>query len=371
MKHVDEYRNNELSLRLLDQIRQAATKRWCLMEVCGGQTHSLLKHGIDEALRDTVHLLHGPGCPVCVTPECSIDSMVSLSRRPDVIVASFGDMLRVPGTGESLLQAKSAGAEVRIVYSPLDVLKIAQANPQKEVVFFAVGFETTVPATALAVQQAARLGLSNFSLLVSHVRVLPAMELIVGQDDCGVDGFLGAGHVCTITGFGTYHEFVKRYQKPVAITGFEPVDLLRGLLACIEMLERKQPEVINTYERSVQPDGNTAAMRCIQDVYEVVDSPWRGLGTIQGGGFDLRAEYQQFCAKRKFSLPILDQTKVGIQDQPQCMSGSVMTGRIRPSECPHFGIGCTPESPMGAPMVSSEGACSAYYRYQSPIRKGV
>lgn len=359
MKHVDEYRRHELSKRILDRIKGSISRPWRLMEVCGGQTHAILRHGIDEALDGYVQLLHGPGCPVCVTPESAIDQMVELSLSERVIVASFGDMLRVPGTRESLLQAKSNGADVRLVYSPLDILRIAKAHPENEVVFFAVGFETTAPATAITLQQASAMSLTNVSMLATHVRVLPAMEFIASSPESGVDGFLGAGHACTITGYGAYQKLVDRYSLPVAITGFEPVDLLRGILQCVEMLESGKPEIANVYERSVRAEGNIAAIDCINDVYEVVDSPWRGLGIMLEGGLSLKKEFGRFCAKRKFSLPVLNESC-----PQECRSGDVMTGKIRPPECKHFGVSCTPDNPKGAPMVSSEGACSAYYRYR-------
>ena len=329
------------------------------MEVCGGQTHAVLRHGIDKALEGYIQLLHGPGCPVCVTPESAIDQMVELSQSKDVILTSFGDMLRVPGTHESLLQAKSKGADVRVVYSPLDILKIAQSYPNREVIFFGVGFETTAPATAITLKQAAAMSLRNVSILTAHVRVLPAMEFIANSPDSEVDGFLGAGHVCTITGYEDYQKLVDQRSIPIAITGFEPVDLLRGILRCVQMLESGQPEVSNVYERSVRPEGNVAAKECINEVYQVADSPWRGMGIMPSGGLLLKREYDPFCARKKFSLPVVNQSC-----HHECQSGDVMMGKIRPPECKHFGITCTPDNPMGAPMVSSEGACSAYYRYR-------
>lgn len=329
------------------------------MEVCGGQTHAVLRHGIDKALEGYIQLLHGPGCPVCVTPESAIDQMVELSQSKDVILTSFGDMLRVPGTHESLLQAKSKGADVRVVYSPLDILKIAQSYPNREVIFFGVGFETTAPATAITLKQAAAMSLRNVSILTAHVRVLPAMEFIANSPDSEVDGFLGAGHVCTITGYEDYQKLVDQRSIPIAITGFEPVDLLRGILRCVQMLESGQPEVSNVYERSVRLEGNVAAKECINEVYQVADSPWRGIGIMPSGGLLLKREYDPFCARKKFSLPVVNQSC-----HHECQSGDVMMGKIRPPECKHFGITCTPDNPMGAPMVSSEGACSAYYRYR-------
>jgi hydrogenase expression/formation protein HypD len=359
MKHVDEYRSHELSQRLLDSIKRTTSRPWRLMEVCGGQTHAILRHGIDIALEGYVQLLHGPGCPVCVTPESAIDQMVELSHSKDVIVTSFGDMLRVPGTRESLLQAKSNGADIRVVYSPLDILKLAQAHPDREIIFFGVGFETTAPATAITLKQAAARSLKNVSTLSAHVRVMPAMHFIANSTESEVDGFLGAGHVCTITGYEDYQKLVDQCAIPVAITGFEPVDLLRGILKCVQMLESGKPEVSNVYERSVRPEGNVAAKECINEVYQVADSPWRGMGIMPMGGLSLKKEYDRFCAQKKFSLPVVNQSY-----HQDCQSGDVMTGKIRPPECKHFGITCTPDTPMGAPMVSSEGACSAYYRYR-------
>lgn len=359
MKYVDEYRNYELSQRLVDTIKKTTTRPWRLMEVCGGQTHAILRHGIDTALAGYVQLLHGPGCPVCVTPESAIDKMVELSQSKEVILTSFGDMLRVPGTRESLLQAKSKGADVRVVYSPLDILKIAQSHPEREIVFFGVGFETTAPATAITVQQAAARSLNNVSILSAHVRVLPAMDFIANSPDSEVDGFLGAGHVCTITGYKDYQTLAHQYAIPVAITGFEPVDLLRGILKCVQMLESGRPEISNVYERSVRLEGNIPAKECIQQVYQIADRPWRGMGIMPNGGLSLKKDYERFCAQKKFGLPVVNETCL-----QECQSGDVMIGKIRPPECKHFGINCTPDNPMGAPMVSSEGACSAYYRYR-------
>ena len=288
MKFVDEYRRPEHCERLLEEIRQTATQPWTLMEVCGGQTHGLLRYGIDVALEQVVRLIHGPGCPVCVTPLEAIDCAIELARRPDVTVASFGDMLRVPGSSESLLQARAGGGNVQIVYSPLDAVRLAERTPEREIVFFAVGFETTAPATALAVHQAAKLDLQNFSLLVSHVRVQPAMEMLASSADSSVEGFLAAGHVCTVAGFESYREFVETYRMPVVVTGFEPVDLLSGILECVRQLERGEATVTNCYGRSVAAAGNRAALAIVDDVYEICDRPWRGLGVVPSGGFRLR-----------------------------------------------------------------------------------
>jgi hydrogenase expression/formation protein HypD len=358
MKFVDEFRKPELCQQLIAEIRQTATRQWTLMEVCGGQTHGLLRYGIDVALEGSVRLIHGPGCPVCVTPLGAIDRAIELTYRPNVTVASFGDMLRVPGNRRSLLQARAEGSSVQIVYSPLDAVRFAERHPERDVVFFAVGFETTAPTTALAVHQAAGLGLKNFSLLVSHVRVQPAMEMLAASADNTVEGFLAAGHVCTVTGFESYREFVERYRLPVVVTGFEPVDLLSGILECVRQLERGTAEIVNRYGRSVAATGNRQALAVMDDVYEICDREWRGLGVVRKGGFRLRPKWAQFDAERRFG----EQLTI-IEDACECRSGEVLTGRIRPTDCEHFGRRCTPDSPLGAPMVSSEGACAAYYRY--------
>jgi hydrogenase expression/formation protein HypD len=360
MKYVDEYRDPQAAGQLLAAIRGLATRPWTIMEVCGGQTHSLLRYGIDAELAGVVELIHGPGCPVCVTPLDAIDLACKLACRKNVTLASFGDMLRVPGSYGSLLDARAEGGNVRIVYSPLDAVELARRDPRQEVVFFAVGFETTAPATALAVQRAARLGLDNFSLLVAHVRVQPAMEAIVAFPDNRVQGFLAAGHVCTITGYESYAQFAADYRVPVVVTGFEPVDLLAGILACVEQLEAGRHEVLNGYGRSVQAQGNRVAQDIVQTVYEVADSHWRGLGRIPEGGLRLRCDWSRFDARRRFA----PSTDLAAVELPVCRSADVLCGRIKPPECVSFGKACTPETPLGAPMVSSEGACAAYYRYR-------
>lgn len=360
MKYLDEYRDPDSARRLLAEIRRCATRRWTLMEVCGGQTHGLLRYGIEQELADTVELIHGPGCPVCVTPLEAIDFACQLAMREDVVIASFGDMLRVPGSRGSLLDAQTAGGRVQIVYSPLDAVRLAEKHPDRQIVFFAVGFETTVPATALAVKQAAHDGLDNFSLLVAHVRVQPAMEALVEAADNRVQAFLAAGHVCTVMGYESYAEFVERYRLPLVVTGFEPLDLLDGILACIRQLEAGEARVENCYGRSVRAAGNEAARALVDEVYEVCDRPWRGFGVIPRGGLGLRSLWQRFDARRRFAT-----TELPTIEPNECQSADVLAGRIKPTECAAFGRRCTPDSPLGAPMVSSEGACAAYFRYRA------
>lgn len=358
MKFLDEYRDPVAARRLLAAIRRQATRTWTLMEVCGGQTHSLLRHGIDAELAGVVELIHGPGCPVCVTPLEAIDFAQQLCLERGVVLASFGDMLRVPGSRGSLLDSRAAGGSVVAVYSPLDAVELARHQSDKQVVFFAVGFETTAPATALAVHQAAKCGLTNFSLLVAHVRVLPAMVAVVSSPDSRVQGFLAAGHVCTITGCEEYTSFVDCHRMPVVVTGFEPVDLLAGIAECVRQLEAGQPRVVNCYARTARRGGNRIAQAMVANVYEACDKPWRGMGVVPRGGLRLRREWKQFDAEHRFGglkLPVLDDC--------QCRSGDVLAGRIKPTACSSFGTRCTPDRPLGAPMVSSEGACAAYYRY--------
>ncbi|MCA9077511.1 MAG: hydrogenase formation protein HypD [Planctomycetaceae bacterium] len=384
MKHLDEFRDPQMARSLVGEIRRTTTQRRVLMEVCGGQTHSLLRHGIAAALNDSVELIHGPGCPVCVTPAEAIDFAQTLALEPNVLLTSFGDMLRVPGSSRTLLDVRRDGGDVKIVYSPLDAVELARTQPDRHVVFFAVGFETTVPTTALAVKQAAELDLQNFSLIVAHVRVLPAMEAIMQSPGCRVEGFLAAGHVCTITGFEEYNNFADQFSTPVVVTGFEPLDLLDGILECVRQLESDRCEVSNRYARSVQRRGNLSAQQLMDEVYEVADSPWRGLGVIPQGGYRLRSEFGHFDAARRFAelseqmgcmiappLVQLSETAAacitGACPQNECRSGEVLTGLIKPVECAAFGTRCSPESPLGAPMVSAEGACAAYFKYQRTV----
>jgi hydrogenase expression/formation protein HypD len=359
MKYLDEYRDPVAARRLLAEIRRQATRPWTLMEVCGGQTHSLLRYGIEVDLEDAIELIHGPGCPVCVTPLEAVDLAQQLALRGDVVLASFGDMLRVPGSRRTLLDVQTEGGRVRAVYSPLDALAWAQRHPSEQVVFFAVGFETTAPATALAVKQAAHEGVENFSLLVAHVRVLPAMEAIVRSPENRVQGFLAAGHVCTVMGYEAYEPFVGAFGLPVVVTGFEPLDLLEGILACVRQLERGEQRVENQYARSVRREGNPEARDLVEEIYQVCDRPWRGLGVIPQGGLELRPAWQRFDAQRRFALEPLP-----IVESAVCRSADVLAGRMKPPQCESFGTRCTPDSPLGAPMVSSEGACAAYFRYR-------
>jgi len=358
MKYVAEYRDSVKVRALLDEIRRAVTRPWVLMEICGGQTHSLIRHGFDMLLPQELELVHGPGCPVCVTPLELIDKALIIASRPEVIFASFGDMLRVPGSTTDLFQLKSQGSDVRVVYSPLDCLKIARENPDKEVVFFGVGFETTAPANAMAVLQAARQRIENFSMLVSHVRVPPAMHALLGSEENRVKAFLAAGHVCTVMGYWEYHPIAEKYRVPIVITGFEPVDLARGILRAIRQLEAGTYVVENAYERLVQQDGNQPAQQVISNVFEETDRKWRGVGFIPASGWKLRDEYAAWDAELKFEVGNLD-----VEESPLCQAGLVLQGRLKPNQCPAFGKECTPRTPLGAPMVSSEGACAAYHQF--------
>ncbi len=359
MKLVDEYRDANAVRRLAAAIAGRVTRPWTIMEICGGQTHSIVKFGLDELLPKSLTLVHGPGCPVCVTPVELIDAAVALAARPGVTVSSFGDMLRVPGTGADLLTARARGGDVRMVYSPLDAVQLAAREPGREIVFFAVGFETTAPANAMAVLQAQRLGLKNFSLLVSHVLVPPAIEAILSAPDNRVQGFLAAGHVCTVMGTAEYGPLAARFRVPIVVTGFEPVDILQGVLQCVELLEAGRAEVANAYARAVRPAGNVHAQRVMREVFAVVDRNWRGIGRIPASGFALRPELAGFDAARRFGL-----AGDAPPESTECISGEIMRGVKRPQECPAFGTRCTPEHPVGAPMVSTEGACSASYRYR-------
>jgi len=362
VKYLDEYRDAELARRYAQAIAEVTTHPWTLMEVCGGQTHAIVKFGVDELLPPEITLLHGPGCPVCVTPIEQIDKAVTISRQPEVIFTSFGDMLRVPGTMGDLLGAKSAGADVRIVYSPLDALKLAQANPDKQVVFFAVGFETTAPANAMAVHQALLYEVTNFSMLVSHVLVPPAVETILAAEDCRVDAFLAAGHVCAVVGYEEYLPLAERYDVPFVVTGFEPLDILQGVYMAIKQLEEGRAEVENQYARCVRREGNLPAQRLVREVFQVTRRKWRGIGEIPQSGLGLRPAYARFDAEMRFGLN--DYTA----DEPtSCQSGLVLQGKVKPHQCPAFGTLCTPEHPLGATMVSGEGACAAYYRYRPDL----
>lgn len=359
MKFVDEYRDTEVVLRYARSLRAVTTRPWTIREVCGGQTHAIVRFGLDELLPEEICLIHGPGCPVCVTPVEMIDRAIAIASRPEVIFCSFGEMLRVPGTEKDLLTVKSEGGDVRVVYSPMDALDVARRNPDREVVFFAVGFETTAPAQAMAVWQARRERLGNFSLLVSHVLVPPAMEKILGSPVRRVDGFLAAGHVCTVVGLEEYRGIAERYRVPIVATGFEPVDILQGIYMCVLQLEQGRAEVENQYVRSVREGGNRAAMEKVREVFEVVPRKWRGIGEIPRSGLGLRTEYAAYDAEKKFGV-----NEVYSEESRECISGLVLQGLKKPTECPAFGTRCTPESPLGATMVSSEGACAAYYRYR-------
>jgi hydrogenase expression/formation protein HypD len=358
VKYLDEYRDPVLAKKLVAEIHRATTHPWTLMEVCGGQTHTIVKQGIDEALPEGVRMIHGPGCPVCVTPLEQVDKALAIAARPDVIFTSYGDMLRVPGSTTDLLALKARGADVRIVYSPLDALKVALAHPDRQVVFFAVGFETTAPANAMAVWQAQAKGLANFSILVSHVLVPPAMEAILSSPANRVQAFLAAGHVCAVMGFWEYEPIAERYRVPIVVTGFEPLDLLEGILMAVRMLEQGRHGVENQYARAVARDGNRPAQEIVTKVFEVRDRKWRGIGGIPGSGLGLRAEYADFDAALRF-----DVGAISAAESPLCIAGEVLRGWKKPHECPAFGRECTPDRPLGAPMVSSEGACSAYHRY--------
>jgi hydrogenase expression/formation protein HypD len=359
VKYLDEFSDPDLAARLVDQIHAITTRPWAMMEVCGGQTHSIIRHGIDQLLPDGVEMIHGPGCPVCVTPLEVIDKALAIAARPEVIFCSFGDMLRVPGSGRDLFGVKSAGGDVRVVYSPMDALKLARENPDRQVVFFGIGFETTAPANAMTVHQARRLGLTNFSLLVSHVLVPPAIAAIMESPRCRVQAFLAAGHVCSVMGTAEYPSLARRYRVPIVVTGFEPLDVLEGIRQTITLLEAGRAEVRNAYPRAVRDEGNPAAMAMLRDVFEVTDRTWRGIGEIPGSGWRLSGRYREFDAELRF-----DVGGVRTAESPLCRSGEVLQGLLKPHECAAFGKQCTPRTPLGATMVSSEGACAAYYAYR-------
>ena len=359
MRFVDEYRDNEAVQLCSELLHRTQTRPWTIMEICGGQTHAIVRFGLEELLPEELTLVHGPGCPVCVTPLELIDRALAIAQRQDVIFCSFGDMLRVPGSHTDLLSVKAKGGDVRIVYSPMDAVELSRKNPEKQVVFFAVGFETTAPANAMAVYQASKEGLTNFSILVAHVCVPPAMSAILSSPSCRVQGFLAAGHVCSIMGWREYEPLALKYKVPIVVTGFEPLDILQGLLMCVKQLEEGRTEVENQYERAVGRDGNVHAQETMLKVFEVSDRKWRGIGSIPMSGLSLRSEYEPFDAEKRFEVGNLT-----AEEPKQCMSGLVLQGLMKPQECPSFGKECTPENPLGAPMVSSEGACAAYFRYR-------
>ena len=361
MKFVDEYRDIQIVKKYVEAIASVTTQPWQIMEICGGQTHAIVKYGIDQLLPSEISLIHGPGCPVCVTDMALIDQAIAIANLPNTILCSFGDMLRVPGSQQDLLSLKATGADIRIIYSPLDCLKIAQENPHQEVVFFAVGFETTAPTTAMTIYQAQQKNLTNFSMLVSHVLVPPAMEAILSSSQCQVQGFLAAGHVCTVMGYNEYEPIAAKYQVPIVVTGFEPTDILQGIYMCVQQLEKGQAKVENQYSRSVNKLGNKNAQTLMQEVFEISDRYWRGIATIPNSGLKIRGKYTLFDAQQKFNSHLLISPTKESQD---CISGEILQGIKKPSQCPSFGNKCTPEQPLGAPMVSSEGACAAYYRYR-------
>jgi hydrogenase expression/formation protein HypD len=359
MKFIDEYRDAEAAQGYARAIAQITTRPWTIMEICGGQTHAIVKFGVDVLLPKEITLVHGPGCPVCVTPLEMIDAAIALASRPEVIFCSFGDMLRVPGSERDLLAVKARGGDVRFVYSPLDALQIARNNPDRQVVFFAVGFETTAPANAMAVYQAKQQRIGNFSVLVSHVLVPPAMEALLSSPQNRVQGFLAAGHVCTVMGYAEYEPLARKYRIPIVVTGFEPLDILQGVYLCIKQLEEGRAEVENQYTRSVRREGNQPARQLIAEVFEVVPRKWRGVGEIPQSGLALRPPYAAFDAEKRFGL-----TLPKVEESSECISGLILQGVRKPHDCPAFGVRCTPEHPLGATMVSTEGACAAYYRYR-------
>jgi hydrogenase expression/formation protein HypD len=359
VKYLDEFGDPDLAQALLGDIAAHTTRPWALMEVCGGQTHTIIRNGIDQLLPDEIELIHGPGCPVCVTPLETIDRALAIAAGPDVIFCSFGDMIRVPGSTDDLFRIKARGGDIRIVYSPLDAVKVAQANPDKQVVFFGVGFETTAPANAMTVKLAKQQGIDNFSLLVSHVLVPPAISAIMDRPSSRVQGFLAAGHVCTVMGLGQYEPLVEKYQVPIVATGFEPLDVLEGIRRVVLQLEEGRAELDNAYPRAVSPQGNPVAQAVVAEVFQTCDRMWRGIGMIPQSGWKLSDDYADFDAELRFD--VLDITAT---ESPLCRSGEVLQGLIKPNQCEAFGKQCSPRSPLGAPMVSSEGACAAYYQFR-------
>jgi hydrogenase expression/formation protein HypD len=358
MKYLDEFRDSKLAHNLLTEIARITTRPWVIMEICGGQTHSIMQNGIDRLLPKEIELVHGPGCPVCVTSLELVDKALAIASQKDVIFCSFGDMLRVPGSGRDLFSVRASGGQIRVVYSPLDAVKIAQQNPDKQVVFFAIGFETTGPANAMSVIQAKALGLKNFSILVSQVTVPPAMHAILGSPTNRVQGFLAAGHVCAVMGYWEYPPIAEKYRIPITVTGFEPIDLLNGILMTVQQLEKGTCEVQNAYKRVVSFDGNKPAQAILSNVFEVCDRNWRGIGLIPASGWKLRSDFADFDAENRFDVGAIQTHESEI-----CIAGQILQGISKPPQCPAFGTLCTPENPLGATMVSSEGACSAYYRY--------
>jgi hydrogenase expression/formation protein HypD len=358
MKYLNEFRDGELAAKLAREIKQVVTRPWTIMEVCGGQTHTIIRNGIDQLLPSMVEMVHGPGCPVCVTPLEMIDRGLAIASQPNIIFCSFGDMLRVPGTDRDLFRVKSEGGDVRVVYSPLDAVKLAIKNPDKQVVFFAVGFETTAPANAMAVHMAKTQGIRNFSILASHVLVPPAMQAILESEGNRVQAFLAAGHVCSVMGYWQYPPIVEKYRVPVVVTGFEPIDIMEGLRRTLIQLEKGEAKLENAYERIVTFEGNREAQRLLSQVFEVCDRPWRGIGVIPQSGWRLSPAYHEFDAERRFQV-----TNIRTVESTICRSGDVLRGALKPNECPAFGKECTPRRPLGATMVSSEGACAAYYNY--------
>ena len=358
MKYVTEYRDAALVKGVIEEIRRTVTHPWTIMEICGGQTHAIVRHGIDQLLPPEIELVHGPGCPVCVTPLELIDKALAIASRPEVIFCSYGDMLRVPGSNRDLFSVKAQGGDVRVVYSPLDAIKFAKANPDKQVVFFAIGFETTAPPNVMSVMQAKKLGLENYSILVSHVRVPPAVSAILGSSTNRVQGFLLAGHVCAVMGYHEYPSLVEQYNTPMVVTGFEPLDIVQGILETVRLLEAGKVEVFNAYQRAVTFEGNKPAQKMIDTIFMEVDRKWRGIGTIPMSGWDLRPEFDQFNAEKRFQVETIT-----ADESPLCIAGQILQGLKKPHDCSAFGEQCTPEHPLGATMVSSEGACAAYYRY--------
>ena len=365
MKYIDEYRDRQLANQYAQAIAAITTRPWTLMEICGGQTHTIVKYGLEQLIPKQITLIHGPGCPVCVTPIHLIDQAIAIAAEPNVIFCSFGDMLRVPSSTTDLLSAKASGADIRMVYSPLDAVKLAQQHSDRHVVFFAVGFETTAPTTALAIAQAAQLGLTNFSVLCAHVLVPPAMTAILSDPDHTMQGFLAAGHVCTVMGYTEYEAIASQFQIPIIVTGFEPIDILQGIYLCIKQLEAGKAEVENQYARSVKKSGNQQAIAMIEEIFEVTSRQWRGLAEIPQSGLKIKEKYANFDAQHRFNCTVLPSQEV--QESPLCISGLILQGTRKPHQCPSFGKACTPERPLGAPMVSSEGACAAYYHHRNSL----